>query len=154
VCTGLGWNEGLTVEVYSPDGLGNGTIEVTIEADGVPVVLAIEVDGDTAACVPNDEEGTSCASEVSVDADRRLFATIQDSSAEAIGLNLYYVDGNSLAGGPEVTHLRIARGGKTLVDATVEPEYTHEELNGEGCGFATEALVKLTVSPAGASSPP
>ena len=154
VCTSAAWFEGLTVDVQSPDGFGDGTLELAIEADGVPVVLAVELDGGDSTCIPNGEERTTCAAEVTVDPDRRLFASIESSSATSVLINLYYVDRDSLAGGPEVARLRISLGGETLDDATFEPEYVRDEPNGEGCGVATKARAELTLSSARASSTP
>jgi len=145
VCAPVGWFEGLLVEVKSPDGFADGTYEVAIEADAVPVVLAVEFKGGAPTCsTPKGQEGNPCASEVRVGRDRRLFASIEDSYSPQLVVNLYYADGGSLAGGPEVAHLRISRGGETLGDATFEPD----------CDVSTTARADLTLSSAGASSQP
>jgi hypothetical protein len=147
-CTLVGWYEGLTVEVQSPDGFADGTHELAIEADGVAVVLAVEFDGGDSTCIPG-QEATTCASQVPIDRDRRLFASIESSrEPPSLLVNLYYMDRDSLAGGPEVARLRISRGGDTLGDATFEPDYGRDEPNGEGCGVATRAQATLTLSPA------
>ena len=148
VCTAVGWFEGLTVELSSPDPLADGSYELAIEADGVDLVLAEEYRDGVAACRPMGEEG-ACTAVVPLPDDRHLYAEIA-VGATSITVYLNYVDHDSLAGGPEVATIRVQRDNKTLFEGTFEPAYAREELNGDGCGVATTALVKVPLPPADA----
>lgn len=141
VCTAIGWTEGLVVDIRSPAALADGAYVLAAEADGVEIELTFDLEGGVRTCAgPGD---FPCISEVQVGTGRRLIAAIDDSGPEFMAFNLYYVDGDELAGGPEVARLRVFRDREEIGAATFEPEYTREEINGEGCGVATEGRVEL-----------
>lgn len=148
-CTLIGWFEGLTVSVESPGGLADGTYLLATEADGVELSVAIKLQGGIASCPTPGSGGSRCEAAASAGRDRVLRASVEGTgpSPARLSLNLYYTDGGDFDGGPEVARIRVVRDGDTLGARSFEPDYRREEINGRGCGVATQAEAVLTLSP-------
>lgn len=145
-CTLLDWNEGLTVDFLTPDLLPDGSYKLAVEADGVAVDLAVDFEDGFATCAPGGD-APPCSDVVALTLDRNLHASIELAVPINIGVNVYYTDGGSLAGGPERASIRLQRDGETILEATFEPSYVRDEPNGDGCGVATRAGYEVTVPP-------
>jgi len=146
-CTLVGWHEGLTVAVQGLDASADETHEFRIEADGIDVALAIEFEDAVGNCLPDAPAETMCDDSVSAGRYGSLRASLEWVRPTSLTLNVHYVDGGELAGGPEVARIRVLRAGETVGDGTFEPDYQRDEPNGEGCGVATRAEAELTLSP-------
>lgn len=147
MCTAAAWFEGLTVSIQGPDDFVDGTYQAAIEADGVEVSVAADFVDGRMMCSGPEQGGIACSADVAAGANRRLYASIDSFGPSQLMLNLYYVDDESLAGGPEVARIRLLRDGETIGDSTFEPEYVREEPNGEDCGVATTAQADFNLSP-------
>ena len=144
VCTTALAFEGLIVTIHNRDVFADGVHEFAVDADGVDVSLAVEFRNGVSTCPPT-EQGNGCTAEAAAGPGRRLHATIQSSTPTMVRINLYYVDGDALAGGPEAARIRVLRDGTEIGDQTFEPTYDRDEPNGEGCGTATTAWEEFTL---------
>jgi len=135
------------VRIQGPDDFVDGTYEAAIEADGVEIAVAAELQGGVMMCSGPEQGGTACSADAAAGANRRLHASIEWFGPSELVLNLHYVDGGSLSGGPEVARVRLLRDGETIGDSTFEPDYERDEPNGEGCGVATTAQADFNLSP-------
>jgi hypothetical protein len=128
-CTGVGWYEGLTVEL-SPDPLPEGQYHFDIVADGVPVRLSVDVRPDGTFC-------TEChVTETigdGVDLDVQL-----DWHSLMVG---YY--GEHGAGGPDEVVVTVVRDNVEIASAAFEPDYQTSYPNGRFCGEAITARDQL-----------
>jgi hypothetical protein len=150
VCTTALAFEGLIVTVQSPDLFADGRYEFAVNADGIEVALAVEYRDGASTC-PQTDQGNACTVESSAASGRRLHATIQSSTPTMVRLNLYYVEDDALAGGPETAQLRVLRDGENIGQQRFEPTYDRDEPNGEGCGVATTAWEDFTLPAPGAA---
>jgi hypothetical protein len=139
VCTTALAFEGLVVTVESADVFADGRHDFAVDADGIEIALAVDYQDGASTCPPGDQGGNACTVEASAGSGRRLHATIQSSTPTMVRLNLYYVEDDSLDGGPETARIRVLRDGSEIGDQTFEPVYDRDEPNGDGCGVATTA---------------
>ena len=145
-CSLVSWSEGLTVDFFTPDLLPDGSYKLAVEADGVAVDLAVDFEDGFATCVPGGD-APPCSDVVGLTLYRYLHASIAAAVPINIGVNLYYTDGGSLAGGPDMASISLQRDGETILEGTFEPSYASDEPNGDGCGVATRARYEVTVPP-------
>ena len=135
-CTDIGWFEGLTITMIGPSRrpLLDGSYHIAVVADGVPVTLDLVVAGPRTSCV------AGCAVSKPNGAGRLVELSL--ISGGGIEVSLAYGGG----GGPAVVAIRVSYEGDDVASTTLTPRYRTDELNGPGCGTATQAEAELTLA--------
>lgn len=141
-CTRTAWHEGLNVRLTRPDGaaLAPGDYEVRVEADGQPIAIQF-TPGQAprpAGSVPFLDHG-----------DMRVHIALRGDTVQVhytkVGANPTPTGPIGLFGGPSAAVVIVTRDGVEIARQSYQPSYTHGELNGPGCGFATHATVNLAL---------
>jgi len=129
-CTLIGWYEGLRVEL-TPADLPDGRYHFEVVADGEPLVISVDVAAGGVTCLAPEDD---CVLERELGDGRRVSLMFDVST-----LVVWYHDDDGLDGGPEEAIVSVSRDNVDVASEVFEPQYTHEEINGRGCGWATYA---------------
>jgi hypothetical protein len=132
-CTLIGWDEGLTLHL-TPTPMPAGDYVFDVVADGEPISIEVAITASGSTCDTED-----CTREVDLDdgstlrlrfaGDRLVIATV----------------GGGASGGPAEAAVTVRRDDVEVATDLFTPDYTREEINGSGCGWATTAEDDLAV---------
>lgn len=147
-CTLRGWYEGLTLSIRSANGPFDGAYTIDLVADDTSLAIPILVPAGMSAQCLGDEAMSDCVTQIDLGDDRSLWVSLTQINADQFDLNVYRADGDGLDGGPAMVTVNVSRDGAIVGGLSITPTYTQRELNGNGCGVATEASAELVVAAA------
>jgi hypothetical protein len=145
-CFNVGWYEGFTLAIHpDPEApLPEGIYAFEVVADAIETHFAIRSDANQVVCIDNDG---GCRAELDAGNDMTLLAMVDPQAGvdDLFGFELHLMysagDGDQRidAGGPAQVDVTVTLDAGEIGRSQSSPEYTVREVNGPGCGLATEA---------------